>query len=306
MNSADTSFQLSVFEKLDGPLSKTITLDGDGHLTSDACDCFMASGVAQNTTVLGLNGLAELIGEMASANALALGTILDRVDDDVVQVTTKNRLSGAEGYIARTKDFLVFPFEKPGLLLIDFDQKGMPDEIKDRIAAAGGVWELICEVIPGLKTAGYLRRKSTSASLHNVVTGEAFEGSGGEHIYVAVQDAADILRATKTLHQRLWLVGLGWIRLGKVGQMLERSIVDQSVGSPERLVFEGAPILEPPLEQSAEARKPIAVEGEVVDTKVAVPDLTPQERTRFAALLQMRKHELKPKADLRRNQEDEL
>ena len=35
--------------------------------------------------------------------------------------------------------------------------------------------------------------------------------------------------------------------LGKAGQLLERSIVDRVVWAPERLVFEGPPILMPPV-----------------------------------------------------------
>jgi len=36
------------------------------------------------------------------------------------------------------------------------------------------------------------------------------------------------------------------------------------VGAPERLIFEGGPILEAPLEQDQESRRPIAVDGETL------------------------------------------
>jgi hypothetical protein len=35
--------------------------------------------------------------------------------------------------------------------------------------------------------------------------------------------------------------------VGAAGHLLERSIIDKAVGSSERLIFEGAPIIEPPL-----------------------------------------------------------
>ena len=47
--------------------------------------------------------------------------------------------------------------------------------------------------------------------------------------------------------------------VGAGGQLLERSIVDRMVGTPERLAFEGGPILDPPLRQDKESRRPIAI-----------------------------------------------
>ena len=41
--------------------------------------------------------------------------------------------------------------------------------------------------------------------------------------------------------------------VGAAGQLLERSIVDRMVGGPERLVFEGGPMLVPPLQQDRRA-----------------------------------------------------
>ena len=57
------------------------------------------------------------------------------------------------------------------------------------------------------------------------------------------------------------------------GALLERSIVDRMVGGPERLVFEGGPVLVPPLQQDKESRRPVAVDGEVLDTVAACPPL---------------------------------
>jgi hypothetical protein len=72
------------------------------------------------------------------------------------------------------------------------------------------------------------------------------------------------------MSERLWLEGLGWIVLGRVGQKLERCLVDVCVGSPERLVFEAAPVVERPLAQRP--RVALAFEGRMIDTsRVFVP-----------------------------------
>lgn len=300
-----TAFRFAIFHKDGGPLSKTISVSETGQPTSNANDCRMTSGVSFNVSVEGIKGFAEVMKALESEQALSLGTIKDLPDGETVTVVTKNCVAETDGAIARTKDYVEFAAGMPGFLLVDFDQKGMPDDIRNRIEEAGGVWPLIRSVFPDLAAAGYLQRASTSAGLQNSETGEEFPGSGGEHIYVAVRNASDIPRATKVLHQRLWLAGLGWIVIGRAGQMLVRSIIDQSVGSPERLVFEGPPVLKAPLVQSERARKPIVQEGNVVDTRSAVPDLTTVEAARFDGAVATAKAKLQPEAEAVREEADE-
>ena len=60
---------------------------------------------------------------------------------------------------------------------------------------------------------------------------------------------ADVDRFLRDLHAPAGWPGYGWMMVGAGGQLLERSIVDRMVGAPERLVFEGAPVLEEPLRQ---------------------------------------------------------
>jgi hypothetical protein len=99
----------------------------------------------------------------------------------------------------------------------------------------------------------------------------------------AVRDGADIERFLKTFHLRCWLAGLGWMMVGAGGQ-LERSIVDRMVGAPERLVFEGGPVIEPPLQQDRDSRRPIAIEGDTLDTVVACPPLSIVELSQLNTL----------------------
>jgi hypothetical protein len=105
------------------------------------------------------------------------------------------------------------------------------------------------------------------------------------HVFVVVKDGRDIDRFLKTLHQRCWLKGLGWKMVGAGGQLLERSIVDRSVGGSERLVFEAPPILMPPLAQDAKQRRPEVCHGDVLDTTVACPPLTVIEKSELGTLL---------------------
>jgi hypothetical protein len=78
------------------------------------------------------------------------------------------------------------------------------------------------------------------------------------------------------------------------GALLERSIVDRMVGGPERLVFEGGPILVPPLQQDKASRRPIAVDGVALDTVAVCPPLSIVERARLDELKARERARLAP------------
>ena len=140
-------------------------------------------------------------------------------------------------------------------------------------------------------------RASTSAGIFNRETGERFPGSGGLHVYLFVKDGSDIPRFLEALQKRAWLAGYGWIMVGGRGQLLVRSIVDTSVGPPERLSFEGPPLIQAPLAQDHDARQPAAIEGKLLDTRTACPPLSADEQRRFDALAAAAKKEAKPEAE---------
>jgi hypothetical protein len=167
--------------------------------------------------------------------------------------------------IARMKDFLIFI--GAGYILFDIDTKGMPQPVRDRVSALGGAWPTIVDAVPKLGGAARVVRKSSSSGISNPATGETRD-SDGEHIYVLANYAHAIPETLKRIHDMLWLAGLGWYVVGAAGQMLERSLVDTAVGSPERLVFEGPVILAEPLIQSP--RPALAIDGRAIDITNAV------------------------------------
>src|SRR5262249_46684477 len=116
----------------------------------------------------------------------------------------------------------------------------------------------------------------------------------GMHVYVEVKDGGDSARFLTTLHERCWLSGFGWMILSTSGALLERSIVDRMVGGPERLVFEGGPVLVPPLQQDKESRRPIADDGVTLDTVAVCPPLSIVERARLDELKARERERLAP------------
>lgn len=287
--------ELTGFTKAGGPLTKRISLAPDGSVKSDGSACVMARGTAQRLRVADVRELATVIENIHPDQAIALGALRTGLPEKV-RVVTKQKLNGQPGVIARTNDDIAFRREKPAVALIDFDMKGMPPDIAAEMQRRGGFWATLLSVVPTLRSVGHVVRRSTSAGLFRCDTGERLPGSGGLHVYLSVCDGADVDRFLTALHGRCWLAGYGWLMVGAGGQLLERSIVDRMVGAPERLVFEGGPILEPPLGQDRESRRPVPVDGGALDTATACPPLSIVETAKLRELRAKQAHRLAPES----------
>lgn len=274
--------QITLITKRDDPplMSKRIFLDNVGKVKSDGSECRMVTGKAARAFVGSARGLARIIASCRSNQAIALGAMKAELPKSVA-VTIPDKLAGHPGAITRSRDYIDYRAGVPAWCLIDFDTKGMPKEVRERIDAAGGMWNALLTVVSDLADAARVSRASTSAGLSRSDTNELIAGSDGMHHFVLVQDGADIERFLKDLHDRCWLHGLGWHLIGGAGQLLDRSIVDRMVGYGERLCFEGAPVIVPPLAQDAAKRVPVAVEGNAIDTTKAMLRLSEYERHRI-------------------------
>jgi hypothetical protein len=283
--------EITRFTKTGGPLTKHIKLADDGSIISDGSACKMARGKMQRIAVIDVNHFAGLIAELHDNQAIALGALRAGLPEQV-QLVTKAKLNGADHAIARTGDDIVFCQQQPAFALLDYDTKGMTAEIAAEIKCRGGFWSALCSVLPALENTARVTRCSTSTGLIRSDTGATVPGSNGLHVFPWVQDGSDIERFLKALHDRCWLAGFGWMMVGAGGQLLERSIIDRMVGAPERLVFEGGPILEPPLQQDRDSRQPIATAGEILDTLATCPPLSIAEISKLKELKAGESHRL--------------
>jgi hypothetical protein len=278
------SYEITVFTTSKGILTKRLSLNADGTVKKDSSGCCMTSGRAQRLKIDGIAGLAITITNLNSNQAIATGVLRDGLADEIQIVTKGNKLKkfrDAAHIIARTAEFIIYRPRQPAFVLFDLDLKGIPPEVAARVT---DFWEALVSVLPGLRGAARIVRRSTSAGLRRSDTGEEFADSGGMHIFIIALDGTDIERFLKAVHDRCWLAGMGWYIVGAAGQLLDRSVIDRMVGRPERLIFEGSPVIEPPLEQDQESRRPIVVEGEMVDTTAICPPLTVVEKSRLAEL----------------------
>jgi hypothetical protein len=254
-------------------LSKRIFLDEGGALRSDGSQCRMVEGVATRAAAASVHVLAELIAACGSDQALALGALKPGLPSPVMIVTKRN-LDLHPDAISRSRDSIDYQPGASAWMLIDFDSKGMPPDVAARIETLGGFWSALTAVAPGLKDAARVSRASTSSGLYRADTAERFADSGGLHLYVPVQDGGDVDRFLHALHDRCWLHGLGWHVIGGSGRLLERTLIDCTVGHGERLCFEGPPAIDPPLKQDTSKRAPVVIEGQTIDTTLILGRLS--------------------------------
>jgi hypothetical protein len=152
--------ELTVFEKSGGPLTKHIGLSPDGSVKSDGSACLMASGVAQRLRLADIGELAAAIAKARSDQAIALGALRAGLPDRV-HIVTKSKLNGQPNTIARTAGDIYFRKGKSAYALIDFDTKGMPPEIAERMQQLGGFWPSLLSILPPLESVAHLIRRST-------------------------------------------------------------------------------------------------------------------------------------------------
>jgi P4 family phage/plasmid primase-like protien len=294
-------FQITVVRNNGGPLCKRVELGADGELIKHAA-ANMWHGTARRA-FMPENGpkgapeqFAKLISSLDQHEALAPATITS-TDQDNLRVVLDGREDVEFGHIARTKKHFGYQEGVAAWFLLDYDRGGMPEDVAKQLAELGGFGSAIIHVAPALASMAFVWRPSTTAGIIRIADGHEFP-SGGEHLYAIAADGSEIADIIKALHRRLWLAGLGWFNLSAIGSLLERSPVDTSTGSPERLAFEAAPILDNGLTQDAERRRPDWRDGSMVT--LADVALTDAEAAHAKELIEAKKREIMPQSERKR------
>ena len=134
--------ELTVFGKEGGPLTKRIWLcEEDGSVKSDGSQCIMARGRARRVVLERMQDFGVLIDSFQSNEALATGALRDDLPPQV-EVTTKRKLNGHRQpeLITRTQEYIVYRSGTPSLVLLDFDRKGMPSAVANRLRGTRRFW----------------------------------------------------------------------------------------------------------------------------------------------------------------------
>ena len=278
-DSTAPAFEVTLFRNAEGRITKSVELGTGGKLNIDGAPG-LYRGTARRVRYDSLANFAEALTRCPANECFGLGQLVDGLEDEVSVVTIEKLNGGATARrISRSAEFFHYR-PGPGVIAIDSDTKGQPDDVRARVEAAGGVWSALVQAIPELAGVGRVVRASTTAGLS---AAKPIAGGTGEHIYMLAEDIADTDRFLTAAQGRCWLAGYGWYLISASGEPLVRSIVDISTGQPERLFYEGAPELGPGLTQDATARRARVVEGKALNT--AAVALTEAEVAELATLL---------------------
>lgn len=254
---------------------KTFLDAGDGSLKKIVAGTVFA-GQADTLPAPSATALAAILSAANAHTALVLGTLKGNASTARLTTAAKQQ----SGSVARTQEFFEFRRAAPGWLLLDYDNNQMPQDVASRITQAGGPVAAMESIWPALRQAARVYRPSSSGGVH--LPGKPPAEASGFHLFVMVQDVARSADILKALHEAAWAAGFGWWMISASGVLLSRSIIDATVGSPERLVFIAPPILGPGVLRATPAL--VAQDGPAA----AYPPPTDQEAV-LAAMLAARK-----------------
>jgi len=218
-------------------LTKAFTLDDHGNIDKDSTPNF-SSGQATSVNINNLREIEPIIESLETNQCIATGAF-DEATCKIVTVDGYRDMDDRSGFRTRTKEHMRQP--GVGLALLDYDPSPhMPSAI--RCNSPEALMTKVIKACPELEGTGYSACGSASSGIYKKDTNEPNMGGGGMHIYIAIENV-DLEQFRRFLEVRLWLAGFGYIAFARNGAMLVRSIIDTSVLSHERLIYEARPIL---------------------------------------------------------------
>ena len=230
--------QFTIFKGPPGSrLTKAFTLGDEGEIFKVGAPLF-SNGVAETRSINRLSEIQQIIEHLGSNACIATGIFNVRKCEIV---TTKNHDQENQkvGTRSRSKENMCQP--SPGLVLFDHDANPyMPERLFCLTPA--NLMANLANAIPELVGAAYSGTTSCSHGIKNRVTGEAYPSGGGLHVY-AVLENGQVSEFRRYLEVKQWNGELGFIAFGRNGAMLPRTLIDISVFSPERLIYEARPVL---------------------------------------------------------------
>jgi hypothetical protein len=234
----DKSIRFSLLRGRDeSVLTKKYHLDEGGGICKINAPNF-ANGTAETICIEELRGIENVIEGLGTNECIATG-IFDSSPCEIVTTGMLDEERLNAGTRSRAKEHMRQP--NHGIVLFDHDiSPYMPKHL--RCDSPDKLMSTLRQAIPQLAMVGYSGTNSCSSGITITATGEPYQGGGGLHAYIVVK-GVDLESFQRSLAIKLWNAGFGYIAFARNGAMLERCIVDLTVLSPERLIYEAEPIL---------------------------------------------------------------
>lgn len=229
----------TVVTRTDGrPVSKIISPDGQGGITKRPA-ASICEGSMQRVA-MPFKEFGPFIRTLKSNQAIVHGVPVNHGGDDYQQFDFG--VVGKENppfRLSRSLRHMAYPTDTCCVCMFDHDPKPgqQPLSPEDLI-------EAICEVMPSFVDCPTWCSPSTSSCIYDMDGNELSGQGAGFHLYFPFDDPAALPSFVETLFKRLWLEGHGYIFVTGSGAMLERTIFDTAVFSPERLDFVSGAVCE--------------------------------------------------------------
>lgn len=260
------------FELVDGELKKVTSAS-------------VSRGVVEIIELEDGQEFAELLIALKPSQCLTYG-----IPSHAANIVTEDEwesLGRPSSSIPRSKSTFFWP-QGPGVMMLDYDAP------KDGTPALGRkkLVTMLLEICPALNDSALVWWPSTSSHIY---AGEKeLLGLKGQRIYIFVKDATDIERAGAALNTRLWAKGHGRFEVSASGRLLNRSIFDASVWQPSHIDFAAGAVCAEGLQQRRGVPQLFeSTDHELLDTRTAIPDPSPEE------LVAAGTHQAKWKSDLK-------
>lgn len=303
---------LSIITKPSGILTKKLSVQ-QGRVISDSSECRISSAVANRIT-LPFDQVPQLLKELGNNQCCATGWA--NTDHTQVELMSRDKFESKHYqfpvqelphgvYATRTLDS--FTQKGQSLIMFDYDDD---EACPYKINCPEQFIELLSQVIPDFNKTTYIRTFSTSSGVYDRTTGVCLKEAAGFHLWMVVPDGSDIQRFGEVLEKRLWLAGLGYIKVSTKNANLNiRTVIDTAVFSPERLVFEaGAVISDESIEQRLPSPEYNAKQYNLLDTK-RLPNLSDlEEKSYQTAILnaKLADHVVKTKNEIKQRIADDF
>lgn len=259
-------------------INKRVTLEADGSISKEPAGQ-IADAQAQTVHVPDMDTFVEVYRQLGSRTdqTLILGSIPGTEDGEPYRLVSKQRkeeLGDTAKCFTRTRD----NFQHSSWCMFDYDRiQSMPPELETESTYEWLGW--LRDLVPGMTDAGLLLAPSTSSRI--LMGGKPAFAAKGWHGFVQVKDASDVGRFGKSLLLHSMATPYGFMRplfsreTGEVIGHRPWTVFDPTTFSPERLVYDGSPVVSDGLEVAAADLT--IIEGGRLDTKLL--EVTPEAQT---------------------------
>lgn len=238
-NRGKETISFTVVTRTNGqPVTKVITPDGQGGISKQPA-ANIHEGSMQRIT-MPFNEFGPFIRTLKNNQAIVHGVPVNHGGDDFQEFQVG--LAGQENppqRLSRTMKYLAYPTDGNCLCMFDHDPKPRQQPL-----SPDDLIEAICKVVPEFADCPTWSTPSTSSCIYDTEGNELSGEGAGFHLYFPFRNPANLSAFVEALFKRLWLEGYGYIFVSQAGALLERTIFDVAVFSPERLDFVSGAVCE--------------------------------------------------------------